>query len=88
MRSRAPWIATQIPAGISAQPAVRRSRAAGQPRSHAAAYPSAATNVTGHAAMARAASSSQPPTLIILPSSHRHTASFSHDHTLIAQAPG
>ena len=81
-------MASQIPAGSSAQAAVRRSRAGGQPRSHAAPYPIAATSVTGHAATARAASSSHPPALIILRSSHRHTVSFSHDHTLMAAAPG
>ena len=81
-------MASQIPAGSSAQAAVRRSRAGGQPRSHAAPYPIAATIVTGHAATTSAASSSHPPALIILRSSHRHTVSFSHDHTLMPPAPG
>ena len=81
-------MASQIPAGSSAQAAVRRSRAGGQPRSHAAPYPAPATSVTGHAATASATSSSHPPTLIILRSSHRHTVSFSHDHTLIAAGSG
>ena len=85
---RAARMASQIPAGSSAQAAVRRSRAGGQPRSHAAPYPAAATSVTGHAATARAASSSHPPALIILRSSHRHIVSFSHPHTLMAPAPG
>ena len=86
--SRAAWTASQIPAGSSAQAAARRSRTGGQPRSHAAPYPATVTSVTGHAAIARAASSSQPPALMILRSSHRHTVSLSHDHTLIAAAPG
>ena len=81
-------MASQVPAGSSAQAAVRRSRAGGQPRSHAAPYPIAATSVTGHAATARAASSSQPAALIILRSSHRHMVSLIQDHTLIAVGSG
>ena len=70
-----------------AQAAVRRSRVAGQPRSHAAAYSITAISVTGHAAITTAPSSSHLVTLTVLRSSHTDTLSLSHDHALIAAAP-
>ena len=69
-----------------AQPAVRYNRTAGQPRRHAAVYPSTATSVTGHAASSATTSSSHLAIRTAMRSSHRNTLSFSHDHALIAAA--
>ena len=83
------WPAASHAAVIgSDQAAARYSRTGGHPRSHATRYPVTVTSVTGHAATAAAASSSQPAALTALRSSHRHAVSFSHDQTLIAAAPG
>jgi hypothetical protein len=71
-----------------AQAAVRYSRTGGQPRSHAAAYPAAATTVNGQAAITAAASSSHPVSLMVLRSSHRKMVNFSQAHGLTGAAPG
>ena len=71
----------------SVQAAVRYSRAGGQPRSHAAAYPAAATRVTGHAASTTAASSSHPAILRVLRSSHKKMVNFSQAHGVTGAPP-
>ena len=80
--------ASQAAGSSSDQPAARSSRTGGQPRHHAAAYPASATRVSGHVASIATSSSSHPAALTALRSSHRPAASFSHDHRVIATAPG
>ena len=72
----------------SEQAAARYSRAGGQPRSHAAPYPAAATTVTGQAATAATASSSHQVSLTALRISHRKKVNFSHAHTVTTPPPG
>ena len=72
----------------STHAAVRYSRTGGQPRSHAARYPAAATTVTGQAAITVAASSSHPVSLTVLRRSHRKMVNFSQAHGLTGTAPG
>jgi hypothetical protein len=87
-RSSTVWAAVQVAAGIRVQAAARRSRTGGQPRSHAAPYPTAAVAVTGHAATAMARSRSQPVSLAILRTSQRNTAILTSDQMLTGPAPG
>ena len=68
--------------------AARRSRAGGQPRSHAAPHPMTAGAVTDQAASASPIGTSHRMIRAALRISHKLTASLSQDRTLIAASPG